>query len=388
MRMTIIVAMTEEGVIGRGNSLPWKSKRDMAHFVRNTKGKFLLMGRKTWESIPKPLKDRETLILSQDWQFEPDWGRKVSSIEEVERIVGDNEVMVAGGAKVYELALPRATRMLVTYVAEMDSRRPDLFHVSPQGDVFFPKFDLQKDWVREPGTSFLWPVEDDPYALRFVSYTKATNVFLVGDWHLGETRMEIMQRPFANPAEMATEMSRCHNAMVSPHDLVFNVGDVLNKNADPEHWLPYVDSFNGRKVLFRGNHDRGISDAKFSRHFETIFQEGDGFMTNLAGVDSWITHYPTRGKKEWFNIVGHIHAAWKLQVNMLNVGVDVSHFRPTNALKIPFYMNAITSFYDDDVWVAYDDVNAGLKTQRVKTGRYFNPPDGTKNGTDVSTRPV
>ena len=84
-------------------------------------------------------------------------------------------------------------------------------------------------------------------------------------------------------------------------------------------------------------------------------------------------YYPTMGRKDRFNLVGHIHAAWKYQLNSMNVGVDANHFAPIDLASIPFHYGAITKFYDEDVWAAYNELNAKWVGIRGKKGSYFKP---------------
>lgn len=195
--------------------------------------------------------------------------------------------------------------------------------------------------------------------------------FIVADWHLGEDRFELMGRPFTSPEEQVTTLISNHNALVAPDDKVIVVGDVCYQNT-PEY-LSFVGQFNGRKTLVRGNHDRVFTDLKLQSYFEDIVAEGDGIPMDIEGIPCWITHYPTRGVFDRFNLVGHIHGAWKYQINMLNVGIDVNCYRPVNLDKIPFHFGAVTKFYDDDVWVAYNDINSDHVGFRGKKGSYFTP---------------
>lgn len=197
------------------------------------------------------------------------------------------------------------------------------------------------------------------------------NTWITADWHLGETRFELMGRPFISKMEMIDTLTANHNKLVAPDDWVIVVGDVCYQKS-PE-CLPYVANFNGRKTLVRGNHDKVFSDNELKPYFDQIFAEGDGFNILVEDVMCHITHYPTRGKKDIFNLVGHIHGAWKYQLNMLNIGVDVHHFNPVNTNKIPFHFNAICNFYDNDVWVAYKDINTAWENKRGKNGSYFTP---------------
>jgi len=193
--------------------------------------------------------------------------------------------------------------------------------------------------------------------------------FFCADWHLGEDRFEIMQRPFTTQEEMIEVLIANHNALVAPDDEVHVVGDVCYQKT-PE-FLPMVERFNGRKILYRGNHDRVFSDSDLEPYFDKIVAEGGGVGMAVCGVTCYVTHYPTQGAEDVFNLVGHIHGAWKYQLNMLNVGVDVNHFRPVHEEQIPFFLKAITEFYDRDVWVAYDSVNELYRYVRGKKTRYL-----------------
>ena len=208
------------------------------------------------------------------------------------------------------------------------------------------------------------------------------NVFFTADFHLGEDRFEIMRRPFKTAKSHAETIVKNYNELVKPDDLVYVVGDVLYQKADPEVYLPYVGQMNGDKVLIRGNHDKPFSDELFKPYFEEIIPEGDGIEMeiplDLGGfmykedLKCWVTHYPTQSKYDCFNLVGHIHGLWKVQLNMLNVGVDVHHFYPMPIEHVGFYLKAICLYFDEDAWVAYDPINADYREDRGKKSRYFN----------------
>ena len=193
--------------------------------------------------------------------------------------------------------------------------------------------------------------------------------WITADWHLGENRMAIMGRPFDDPDQMVNALIANHNALVKPEDTVYMVGDVCYQKA-PEY-RPYVQRFNGKKILFRGNHDRVFTDGQLEPYFAEIFPEGEGTNVLVGNRMCFITHYPTCGVIDRFNLVGHIHAAWKYQLNMLNVGVDVHHFRPMDLDTLTFHYEAATKFYDQDVWVAYNQINSTYVGQRGKAGTYF-----------------
>lgn len=196
--------------------------------------------------------------------------------------------------------------------------------------------------------------------------------WITADWHLGEDRFELMGRPFKDVMAHVITLVNNHNALVKPDDKVIVVGDVLYKKADA-FWLEMIAKFNGRKFLVRGNHDQAFSDEQFAPYFDSIHREGEGFYMDLDRLKVYITHYPSEGKEDAFNLVGHVHGAWKYQLNSLNVGVDVHHFRPVDMDTIPFHFNAVDKFYDEDVWVGYNPINYKWRRQRGMQGTYFRP---------------
>lgn len=193
------------------------------------------------------------------------------------------------------------------------------------------------------------------------------NIFFTSDTHLGETRFGIMNRPgFADAQSMVDHLVEVHNSIVAPEDLVYHIGDVCYDKA-PE-FLPQISRFNGHKVLIRGNHDRVFDDKELEPYFENIYAEGAGVKLDIEGIPCYANHYPHLGVSNCFNLTGHIHSAWRFQLNMMNVGVDVNHYRPVAATDIPRILKAITEFYDDDVWVAYAECNQQYQNLRGKKG--------------------
>jgi calcineurin-like phosphoesterase family protein len=195
--------------------------------------------------------------------------------------------------------------------------------------------------------------------------------WLTADWHLGEDRFELMGRPFTTRDEHIETLIQNHNALVAPTDRVIMVGDVCYQKT-PE-FLPLVARFNGVKTLIRGNHDRVFTDEQLAPYFDTVVEEGKGINVDVDGIPCYVTHYPTEGVFDRFNLVGHIHAAWKYQLNMFNVGVDVNSYRPVALDRIRFHFDAICKFYDKDVWVAYSDINSDHAGFRGKQNTYFRP---------------
>ena len=132
------VARARNGVIGRDGRLPWRLSSDMSLFKTLTMGKPVIMGRKTWDSLPrKPLPGRTNIVLSRDGSFEPKGAIRCEDFSEAVQIAreqavedGASEVCVIGGADLFALALPRARRM---YLTEVDA--------DVEGDALFPPFD-------------------------------------------------------------------------------------------------------------------------------------------------------------------------------------------------------------------------------------------------------
>ena len=132
MRISIIAAVARNGVIGVNNDLPWKLPDDFRNFKALTLGHTLLMGRRTFESLPKPLPGRTTIVLSRRPRCLPDGVHLVDSFEsgvELARQQGEDELFIAGGRGVYGAALSIADRMILTRV-----------DADPEGDTYFPEF--------------------------------------------------------------------------------------------------------------------------------------------------------------------------------------------------------------------------------------------------------
>jgi dihydrofolate reductase len=137
LHISFVVAVAENGVIGRGGTLPWRIPSDMKLFRRVTMGKPVIMGRKTFASLPRVLDGRDLIVLTRDQTFAAAGVHAVGSFAEALAVAracaerrGVDEITVIGGADVFRLALPVATRMYWTTV-----------HGSPPGDVVFPEFD-------------------------------------------------------------------------------------------------------------------------------------------------------------------------------------------------------------------------------------------------------
>lgn len=146
-RLNLIYARAANGVIGRDNALPWHLPEDLAHFKRTTLGCPVVMGRKTWGSLPprfRPLPGRHNIVLTRDTAWQAEGAHRAGSVTEAVALCGDApEVWVIGGAEVYREALPHAQRAVVTEIAQ-----------AFDGDAFAPELgDAWAETARETHTA-------------------------------------------------------------------------------------------------------------------------------------------------------------------------------------------------------------------------------------------
>ena len=145
--ITLIAAVARNGVIGKDNALPWHLPEDLKHFKQVTTGHAVIMGRKTWESLPerfRPLPGRLNIVVTRNPAYRAEGVTVVSSLEEAQKVGAGRTAFVIGGAELYAHALPRAGQMEFT---EIDA---DI-----EGDAYFPWFDRTqwREVAREPGIS-------------------------------------------------------------------------------------------------------------------------------------------------------------------------------------------------------------------------------------------
>lgn len=158
-RLTLIVARARNGVIGRNNELPWHLPEDLRHFRQQTTGHVVLMGRKTWESIGRPLPNRRMVVISRQQLDLPEGVALAGSLEEaISRHAADaKELFVIGGAQIYAQAMPLADRIVLT---EID--------LEPEGDAFFPT-PAAADWQE---VSRQQAVSADGISHAFITYQR------------------------------------------------------------------------------------------------------------------------------------------------------------------------------------------------------------------------
>ena len=134
MRITLVAAVAKNGVIGRDGDLPWRLPDDLKTFKRLTLGKPVVMGRKTWESIGRPLPDRHNVVMTRSSDFEAPGASVVDSVEAaLDLLAGADDVMIIGGGAIYREFLEFADRIFLT---EVDAE--------VEGDVRFPSLDASR----------------------------------------------------------------------------------------------------------------------------------------------------------------------------------------------------------------------------------------------------
>lgn len=137
--ISIIVAVAKNGVIGKAGKMPWKIPGEQRQFKELTTGHVVIMGRKSFEEIGHPLPDRKNIVVSKTKVFSGENLITAKSLEEALTLAGKEEIFIAGGAELFQKALPLADRIYITYV--------DL--EVPNGDRFFPDFPKEKYMIVE-----------------------------------------------------------------------------------------------------------------------------------------------------------------------------------------------------------------------------------------------
>lgn len=162
--IVFVVAMGENHVIGRDNVMPWHLRSDLKRFKALTWGKPMIMGRKTFESIGKPLPGRESIIVTRDPDYQAEGAHVVHSVEAAVELarslavgLNANEIAVVGGGEIFSQLMPRADKLHVTIV-----------HASPDGDACFPAIDPGQ-WVEESREKHE-PGDKDDHAFTYVVY--------------------------------------------------------------------------------------------------------------------------------------------------------------------------------------------------------------------------
>ncbi|MCB0396037.1 MAG: dihydrofolate reductase [Flavobacteriales bacterium] len=160
MELSFIVAVAENNVIGQDNQLPWHLPADLKYFKKITTGHTIIMGRKTYESIGKPLPNRRSVIVTRQTGYEASGCTVVASIAEALDLCSDEqEVFLIGGAELYSHAMDRADKLYITHI-----------HHTIQGDRYFPE--ITKNTWKEIEREDCSADEKNPYDYSFVVYKR------------------------------------------------------------------------------------------------------------------------------------------------------------------------------------------------------------------------
>lgn len=165
MEISLIVALANNYCIGNNNQLPWRQSADLQHFKKLTNGKPIIMGRKTFESIGRPLPNRPNIIITRDKNYIAPGCEIYHSLDEALAAYKDSaEIMIIGGAQIFEQALPLATRMYLTWI-----------DTTVEGDAFFPEFD-KIEW-QEVSHEKHFADEKNQFDYTFIIMEKHDKVF-------------------------------------------------------------------------------------------------------------------------------------------------------------------------------------------------------------------
>lgn len=156
---TLIAAVARNQAIGKDNRLPWRLKADLAHFKATTLGHVIVMGRKTWESLGRPLPGRTHRVITRDPSYQAEGAEIFHSLEDALAVPEGQALFVIGGAEIYRQALPLAGRLILTEV-----------HADIDGDAFFPVLEAARfvEVAREEHPADA----DNQYPYAFVTYAR------------------------------------------------------------------------------------------------------------------------------------------------------------------------------------------------------------------------
>ena len=157
--MEIVAAITDNFIIGQDGDMPWYLPADLAHFKSLTSGHAIAMGRRTWESIGRPLPNRLNIVITRQKHYEADGATIVYSIEEATRKAAGHRLFIIGGGEMYALAMPYASRLHLTRI-----------RTTLEGDTVFPQFD-DSQWALEESVD---QAADDlnPFDMTFETWAR------------------------------------------------------------------------------------------------------------------------------------------------------------------------------------------------------------------------
>jgi calcineurin-like phosphoesterase family protein len=187
--------------------------------------------------------------------------------------------------------------------------------------------------------------------------------YFSSDFHFGDERLNLFGRDLIakNSEDIDNLIITNYNNIITDDDTVYFNGDV----AVTLDGLKKVSLLKGYKILIKGNYDQQFTQEQLSEYFHEIYENK---IIDINGEPVFINHYPTNCLEELFNITAHVHGVWKVQRNMVNVGVDAWHFQPVSEDMIIFQMNGIRNHYDINVFAG--ELIANNKTTDVDKHKY------------------
>jgi len=166
MKVAMIWAMSQNRTIGLNNDMPWRLPNDLKYFKQVTLGKPVIMGRKTFDSLGKPLVNRENIVITRQENWHKEGARVTANLDQalalakdLAKLAGQDEVIIMGGAEIYNLGLPVVDKLYLTQI-----------HAHIDGDTHFPEFDLAA--FREVSREDHQASGDNPYDYSFLVYEK------------------------------------------------------------------------------------------------------------------------------------------------------------------------------------------------------------------------
>jgi calcineurin-like phosphoesterase family protein len=176
---------------------------------------------------------------------------------------------------------------------------------------------------------------------------KMKKLFLISDTHFGDERSIqfcCSRNIFHGASACDRKMIKNWNRIVGPDDIVFHLGDFCSKEKNLEEIAAYRAQLNGKIRLLKGNNDVQPTEALIEI-FDEVYEEP--FLLDMGRYRAWCCHYPCQRNLDYYTLTGHIHEKWRVQMKMLNVGVDVNNFKPLSVNDIKFSIEAEEKGYWD-----------------------------------------
>jgi calcineurin-like phosphoesterase family protein len=175
--------------------------------------------------------------------------------------------------------------------------------------------------------------------------------WFTADTHFLDTDMKRHNRPFRSPEEGFVNIINNINSRVKKDDILWHLGDVYlsDYHDDARRYLSKIKCKN--MILVKGNHDEDENRLRTLKpFFRKVLDEWEG---KIEGIDIYMNHIPSKCPKSKFSLTGHIHDAWKIRKNLINVGVDVHHYRPVSIEDIMLYKDKMkNNIFDNETYIS------------------------------------